>query len=567
MSPSLIVKKRGKRRYYYAAECQRVDGKPRIVWQKYLGPVEALIAHKETATPATPREAKVFEFGAVAALLSIGEQLGLLDLLNDLLPKRNQGPSVGHYLLLAALNRAIAPTSKVKIGEWYHRTVLQRLWGFPPAAFSSKRFWDHMDRIPPEALTLIEQQLVERVIDRYDIDVRALLYDTTNFFTYVHTLNDRNGIAQRGHSKARRHDLRQVGMALLVAADGQIPLLHRLYAGNRNDVAEFRDIIEELISRYRQLAGAEGQITLVFDKGNNAADLIEHLWGQQVHLVVGQPLSQHPELLEVPLDEFQELAPAELAGVRVHRARVDRYGRYWTALVVHSESFFTQQFASITATLANSVRRLGWLQQRLLLWQRGEGRGKQPTVASVTKNIDKILRPQHMRRLLHIELDEQGGYPILHYKTEPEALQQLVETRLGKTILITDQDDWSNEQIVTAMRGQSVIEEVFRQFNHTEHLRWQPARHWTDQKIQVHGFYCVLAWMLVALAHRKARSGGLRLSVDQLLSQLGNIYEVVNIYPSSTASRPRPSFCLSHLTPTQKKLHRLLGLNAYQPGG
>ncbi len=565
MSITVITKKSGKRRYYYAAESKRVDGKPRIVWQKYLGPVEALIAHKEGATPPKPREARVFEFGAVTALLSIADSLDLVELINKYLPKRKQGPSMGHYLLLAALNRAISPTSKAQIGEWYHSTVLQRLWGYSQKAFSSQRFWDHMDRVPPAVLDEIESVLVERVVERYNVDLKALLYDTTNFFTFIHTLNDRNSIAQRGRNKAKRHDLRQVGMALLITADGQVPLLHRLYDGNHNDITEFRDVIEELITRYRQLSGSEAEITLVFDKGNNAADLFEHLWRKQVHLIAGQQINSHPELLEVPLEEYDELSGAELAGVRVYRTRLDLYGRYWTALVVHSESFFTQQFASVTTTLARCVRKLGWQRERLLFWHRGEGKGRRPTVASVKKNVAKILSAQHMKKLLQVEVDEENGLPLLRYRTDPEALQNLAQTRLGKTILITDQDDWSSEQIVTTMRGQSLIEDVFRQMNHPDYLRFQPAGHWTDQKIQVHGFYCVLGWLLAALARRKIQQTGLRLSIEKMLTQLGNIHEVVNIYPASASSRPRPTFCLSHLTPTQKKLHKIFDLQKYEP--
>jgi len=566
--PTVITKTRGKRRYYYAAESKRVNGKPRIVWQKYLGPVEALIAHKEGAEPPKPREAKVFSFGAVAALLGIAQRLDLVELLNRHLPKRSQGPTVGHYLLLAALNRAIAPKSKARIGDWYHETVLQRLWGFKAGAFTSQRFWDHMDRIPVEALQQIEEELVQRVVGRYGIDLRALLYDTTNFFTYVHTVNDRNQVAQRGHNKAKRHDLRQVGMALLVASDGRVPLLHRLYQGNRNDVSQFRHVVDELIRRYRQLGAGSEDLTLVFDKGNNAADLFEHLWRKEVHLVAGLPLHQHPKLLEVPRQQFRPLEDPGLGGLEVYRSRLDLYGRYWTGLVVFSESLFTQQFASITNQLAKCVRQLGWLKQRLGLWRRGQGRGKRPTVASVRNNIAKILAPQHMKQLISTQVEKgKDGLPNLRYSTDHQALQHLMESRLGKNILITDREEWSDAQIVAAAHGQNDIEEVFREMHDTQHLHFRPAFHWTDQKIQVHGFYCVLAWTLVALAQREAQKANLRLSVDRLLSELGKVHEVVHLYPATKTQRPRPHFSLTRLTPTQRKLHKVFGLEAFEVGG
>jgi len=59
-----IVKKlvRGKP-YYYARECRRVDGKPKIVWQKYLGKAEDIVAALGQPQPPPPVTAVLTEFG------------------------------------------------------------------------------------------------------------------------------------------------------------------------------------------------------------------------------------------------------------------------------------------------------------------------------------------------------------------------------------------------------------------------------------------------------------------------------------------------------------------------
>ena len=54
-----IVKKlvRGKP-YYYARECRRVAGKPKIVWQKYLGKAEDIVAAlRQPLAPVSPKGA------------------------------------------------------------------------------------------------------------------------------------------------------------------------------------------------------------------------------------------------------------------------------------------------------------------------------------------------------------------------------------------------------------------------------------------------------------------------------------------------------------------------------
>ena len=137
---SIIKKVKKGRPYYYAVESARVNGKPRIVWQKYLGTVDAIVKRAADARPAEPSEAVIFELGGVAALLGIAQRLRLTELIDEVVPKREQGPSVGQYMVLAALNRALSPCSKTAIGDWYETTVLRRLWGYPGKAFSSQRF-------------------------------------------------------------------------------------------------------------------------------------------------------------------------------------------------------------------------------------------------------------------------------------------------------------------------------------------------------------------------------------------------------------------------------------------
>jgi transposase len=93
------------------------------------------------------------------------------------------------------------PRSKLAIGNWYEQTILRRLWGFDKSVFTSQRFWDHMDRLSEKNIEDIQERLVPHIEKEFGIDARILLYDTTNFFTFLATTNDRSDLAQRGHSK------------------------------------------------------------------------------------------------------------------------------------------------------------------------------------------------------------------------------------------------------------------------------------------------------------------------------------------------------------------------------
>ena len=111
--------------YYYLRVSQRVNGKPKIVRTIYLGSAESI---KERLLRPKVEEISIREFGGSVAAYSIAEALDVVATVDRHVPKRgHQGPSVGQYLLLAALNRCVAPTSKSQIGSWYDKTVLARL--------------------------------------------------------------------------------------------------------------------------------------------------------------------------------------------------------------------------------------------------------------------------------------------------------------------------------------------------------------------------------------------------------------------------------------------------------
>lgn len=232
--------------YYYAVETKRINGQSRIVWQKYLGTIESIIARKNKSSSSTVNEVDIFEAGGIAAMLRIAQKLKLVEIIDKVVPKRDQGVSVGQYILLAAINRIFAPCSKLQMDEWYQKCVLNRLWKFPPVSFSSQNFWNHMDLISEDNIDQIQEEIARRLKSEFKIDPTMILYDTTNFFTYVATGNHRNTIAKRGRNKVKRDDLRQVGLALLVSKDFQIPLFHKTYQGNRPDRGLFIETATEV---------------------------------------------------------------------------------------------------------------------------------------------------------------------------------------------------------------------------------------------------------------------------------------------------------------------------------
>jgi transposase len=562
---TIQARKRGKNTYYYLVESRRVDGKPRPVVLKYLGTAEGMAARlEEQQALCSALRADILEFGAVAALWDLAQRLDLVSLIDRHVPKRNQGATVGQYLTLAAVNRCVATTSKARLGEWYQGTVLARLCPLHKKLLAGQRFWDAMDHVTPEAIRCVEADLSRRIVEDFALDLRTLCFDCTNFDTYVASTNAAE-IPQRGHAKSKRMDLRIVGLALMVSVDGMVPLFSETYPGNQADSVTFGGVTEELVARYRLLAREAEHITLVFDKGNNSKENLAAFDGKTYHVIGSLVPSQHQDLLAVPLKKFTPLDDPQLGGVSAYRTKKEVFGREWTIVVTRSESLLEGQLRGIAQHLAKRKKRFLELRGKLRASQKPKAKGKGYTRENLEKHAKNLASGQYLKDLLMVEVREEEGRLDLSFRQRPGVMDRLVRTILGKRIIFTDNHDWSTAEIVIGYRSQHHVEAAFRQMKDRYYVSMVPIRHWTDQKIRVHAFACVLALTLASLLHREVMKQGFSLTVDALLDQLAGIEEVVNLYPAAggKGGRPRARRVLSRMTRLQEQLYRHLDLGRF----
>jgi len=567
---SIIKKTIHGKPYYYARESKRINGKPKIVWQKYLGTPQQIIdvMTGKAAGPAggVAKEAVITDFGAVVALHDICQRLGLAEIIDKHVPKKGGGSSVGEYLTIAAINRCVAPCSKAKIGEWFEETALRRMMGIRAKQLTSQRFWDNMDRVSGEAITKIEEELTAHMVKEFNIDLRRVLFDGTNFFTFIDTFNERCTIAQRGKSKEGRRALRIVGLALLVSSDFHVPLFHRTYPGNQVDSPTFNGLVSELSARYIAICEEAEEVTIVFDKGNNSEDNMEQVEASPYHFVGSLVPAHHKDLLAISARQYRSLADDGLEGVRAYRTVKEVFGEERTVLVTYNDNLFVAQSKTILREIGKRQQALREIQARLR--RRHEGkvrRGKPPTVKGVENKIVGLLKAQHMKTLFHVEVTERGGFPYLKYRFDKTAWEQLQKTQLGKTIIFTDNDHWSDAEIVRGYRSQYHVEESFRTMKDPHHIAIRPQRHWTDQKITVHVFYCVLALMLVSLLRRELHFNGIDKSIPDIIDTLAGIREVGVVHPPKGKKKnPTIKTVLSKMSDKQRVIYEALDLERYR---
>ena len=566
--------------YYYLREMARVDGKPKMVSERYLGSVADIVKAMDAAEAGTmPQRTGHLAFGDVAAAWSLITDLDVAGVIDDVVGARRSdaGASIGTYLALAALGRLVAPRSKKAFADWWATTAADRFTGISGKVLDHRRFWDAMHVVDAEALQEVSTRLAARMIEVFDLDTSSVALDMTNFATYIDTTNDRAPIAQRGKAKQKRTDLRLVGLGLVVTRAGGIPLVWHAYPGNRPDVTQFRTLIDHLVHRYRTLPGSSttpgdgagggsggggdpASMTVVFDAGQNSTANFEHLRESGLRFVGSVPPSDCPDLLALPAADRIPVDNNRYPGVTAIDTHRVVYGQHRRVVLIHSQDLHDDQARSFTdTTLAKVGRHLDDLAATL-------ARGKtRRTRDQLSTEIEKITHSPWVHSV--IDWDLTGQSPAdrrLTWTVNDTKRQALEENIFGKRILITDHDDWPIVDVVAGYRSQSEIEFGFRQLKDPHEVSFSPMYHWTDHNIAVHTFTCVLALQLAHLLRLKAHRAGHELSVKAMLDTLAGIQETVLIYPS-TGGRPKARRITTDTTTDQQALYDLFNLRQWAP--
>ena len=343
--------------YWYLREMARVDGKPKMVSERYLGSaaeIEALLDTREAA--ALPERTRHLAFGDVAVAW------GVLDGLRHRDRRRRGRAAAGRA---AAVHRDVPGAGGA---EPAGRPVLQgRFRGLvenhrrgpvhqgPGVGAGSPPVLGRDARGPSEQLEEISEKIAVRIVQLSGIDVSSVALDMTNFATFIASANGKAPVAQVGKAKQKRADLRLVGLGLVVTRDGGIPLTWHAYPGNKPDVTQFPDMITQLKTRYEQVCAAAGtsaqgaDLTVVFDAGQNSDANFAHLAQAGLSYVGSVPASDCPDLLALPASDRTLVDKDRFGGLTAYDTRRDIYGAGRRAILTHSRNCTTARPWASTA--------------------------------------------------------------------------------------------------------------------------------------------------------------------------------------------------------------------------
>lgn len=537
--PSIVGKRINGRTYYYAVTSSRVDGRPRIVAQRYLGTADAIEAAIDGGTSA-PSRSRHLPFGDVAAVWKTLVELDVAGLVDTTVGSGRARISAGTYLSLAVLQRATAPDESLDLAAWWPRTAAER---FVRPRLQSKdlhhrKFWRAMERLTQPRIERIEEAVHHRLLREFSSAAPVLAVDLPDFATYV---------------DGTTGDARLTGACLLVTLDGAVPLLSHGYQYDRS-AQSTSATVESLIARHRSMSGT-GPVTVVTDTGHAPEVGTGSL--SDTHFVAPLPLGDHPALLGVTAR--RSVDPRRLPGVTAFdtRSRVSGWDR--RVIVAHSRNLQAVQDRTLVQDLSHATRRLDGLAAAL---RAGSWR---PSREEAVAEIAWATRFRWSERVLSTSLHGTAPDKLrLHWTVDERAHARLRHELFGKQLIATDHDDWTGAQVITAYRARYHLTATLSRRGDT--VASAPAANWrwNDQRIAVHTLISVLASTVLHLMRRTAGRAGLDLSVRELSDQLAGIQETHLRYPPA-GGRPPTKRLLTDRDGLQEELYELFELHRYAP--
>lgn len=545
------------RPYYYIREIQRIDGRPKVVSQVYLGSVEAIAQRfREAGAAQRPVQLQAREFGALFVARQLERRLDTIGIVDRIVPRaaREKGPTVGEYFFFAWANRLIDPRSKRALADWYRGTAVDEIRPVDVEELTSQHYWEKWNRVSAEQVEQIGKAFFERVWQLQPLPPECLLFDTTNYYTYMASQTE-SELARRGHNKAGKHNLRQVGLALLVDRASSLPLSYRAYEGNVHDAALFRRIVDELFGVMCGFNQTKQRLTVVFDKGINSDEALAAIDDhERIHFISSYSTYFADELAGTDLKHFAPLGNTtddDEDRLLAYRTRAVFWGGERTVVVTYNPATARKKAYTLDAKL--DTLRDALLEFRRLYREQAP-QWRQPD--AIRERYLRVCEQLHIGAQYYVLEFTGGASPEMSFRKD-HYQRGKADALFGKNIIVTDNHDWTTEDIVQASLDRSRIEQQFRASKAPRHVGVNPLFHWTDSKIRCQLLTCAIALTAARLLEIAVNGDQPRepLSAHTLLEDLRRLHLVWLWYPG----RREPERQLETPSETQQKALRAFG--------
>jgi len=549
--------KKGKT-YYYIREMARVDGKPKVVNQIYLGSVEKILSMALNKEKADIDKIQVQEFGSLFLANLVESKVQLVKIIDSVISqdKKHKGPSIGEYFLYAVFNRMIEPKSKEALCQWYKKTAIHLIRPVDISALTSRNYWKKWERVSKEDIDKISKLFFERINEIEPINSDCFLFDTTNYYMYMDSKTP-SELAVRGKNKEGKDWLRQIGLALLVSRESEIPFFYREYEGNCHDSKLFNRVLKEIFSVLNSLSLSDKELTIVFDKGmNSEANIAEIDKNSGIHFITSYSPHFAEHLISKDLSFFTPLSfsknktLSEYDQILAYRSRGEYWGRDRTVIVTYNPLTASKQRYNFEKKL---MRLKNYLYEIRAKVRENKKSFKDPNhIKKRYKDICELLYlPQN---LYDLDFFIENNQLKMKFRKNYHQINKYI-SRFGKNIIITDHNDWSTEDIVKAYLDRYQVERAFRQTKAKEFGNIRPIYHWTDKKIRCHILCCIVALTYLRLLSLWLKKAGIMLSIDKIMESMRSLHSCLCWH----SGKRKPIRIIEEPTPLQSEILSAFG--------
>lgn len=478
------------------------------------------------------------EFGGPWLALELIKLLGLDDFLQETIPSGREDVPWSVMALVLVIARLCDPSSELSIAEnFFRKMATSDLLGVPSEKVYDNRLYRALDKLLPHKAKL-EAFLKEKLGELFELEYDLLLYDVTS--TYFEGEAKANPLAQRGYSRDKRGDCKQVCIGLVVSRCG-MPLGYEVFAGNTTDVTTVEQIVETMEKRY----GKSNRIW-VMDRGMVSDENIEFLQEDGRRYIVGTPKSMlkkfEQELLKEDWHTIRDGLEVKLC------ASPD--GEEETFILCRSRDRFQKEEA-ITRRFEQKI------EERLAkMTARCKKQNRDPM--KVEREVGRLLgQNSRAARLFDVTVETTDkGHAKLTWK-KVEAKREWATLSAGCYLLRTNVTDWSDEELWKAYIQLTEAEAAFR--IHKSDLSIRPIWHQKEDRVLAHILVCFLAYVLWKTLAALCERAGLGDEPRRVLNELKEIRVVDVVLPTRQGVEIRKR-CITKPSEHQQILLHQLGL-------
>ena len=478
------------------------------------------------------------EFGGAWLALELIHRLQLDELFENVLPRGKEDIAWAKIATILVICRLCRPSSELHIAEHYYQsTALADLLGVPADKVNHHRLYRALDQLLPHKEAL-ERHLKSRLGTLFDLDYDLLLYDVTS--TYFEGLCEGNPQAQRGYSRDKRPDCKQVCIGLVVTRDG-IPIGYEVFAGNRNDVTTWQEIVTTMEARYGRAnriwcgdRGMMSQANIEFMESGNRRYIIGASKGT-LKKFERELLAENWRVIREGLEV--KICPSPDGGKETYVLCRSR-DRREKEKAMHER--FERRIDEALEKIRASCDKRKWKKE------------------VIDRRVGKIMaNNSRAAGLYEVSVREVDGRAEISWRKN-EAWRQWATLNEGCYLLRTNVTDWSAEDLWQAYIQLTEAEAAFR--IHKSDLRIRPVWHQTEERVQAHILVCFLAYVLWKALHQMTRAAGLGDEPRRIFEELGKINLVDVVLPTRQKKIEIRRRCVARPTDHQAILLDRLGL-------